>query len=44
MLPKITPVVFVLISAASQNHTDLSSSENYNMLSNAGGFPNSAKN
>ena len=43
MLPKVTPVVYVIIGAASQNHMDMSSSENYNMLSDATGCPDCSK-
>ena len=43
MLPKITPVVDVIIGAASQNHMNVSSSKNYNTLSNATGCPNCPK-
>ena len=39
MLPKIAPVVYVIIGAASPNHLHVSSSKNYNMLSNATGCP-----
>ena len=34
----------VIIGAASQNHMHVSSSKNYNMLSNATGCPNHYKN
>ena len=44
LLPIITPVVYVLRGAASQIHTRVSSSENYDMLSNATGYPNCSKN
>ena len=33
------PVVYVIIGAASQNRMHVSSSENYNMLSNVTGYP-----
>ena len=41
---KITPVVYVIIGAASLKHMHVSSSKNYNMLSNATGCPIAPKN
>ena len=43
LLPKFTTVVYVIIGASSQNHMHMSSSENYNMLSNATGCRNDSK-
>ena len=40
MQPKITPIVYVIIRVASQNHMHESSSENYIMVSNAPACPN----
>ena len=44
IVQKITPVVYIIIGAASQNNMHLSSSKKYNMLSNATGCPNCLKN